>query len=121
MTEAEETRYQRSVRIQHERDRHARIVGKLIKPIETEWELAVEAEDPLCARGELPSRWIDWDSEPGHREFYEGNIPTAEEAKSLCEGCPIMRARLCERYADATNQAHGVWGGKRRENGKWVK
>jgi hypothetical protein len=117
----DETRYQRSVRIQHERARHARIVGKLIKPVEEEWEQSVETESPNCARGELPSRWVDWDPEPSHREFYEGDMPSKDEAAALCNGCPIKDGRLCERYADATNQDHGVWGGRRRYDGKWVK
>jgi hypothetical protein len=115
-----ETRYQRQKRADAARQRHARIVGKLSRPIEEEWDEAMEESRPNCRKSPIPSRWTDWDSNPDHREPYESDMPTAEEARKMCEGCPILSDRLCGRYAEATGQSHGVWNGRRRENGKWV-
>lgn len=118
---SDESRYQRTKRIEHEKARHARIVSTLTQPIEEEWDQAREKFRPKCKGDEIPTRWTDWDSDPDRREFYEGDRPSAEEANALCAGCPILADRLCERYAEQTGQAHGVWGGRRREDGKWVK
>ena len=71
----EETRYQRSKRIEHEKARHERIVGILIRPIEEEWEEALHGGGgsekerkrgrgvcghpffPSSAPPRFPSRW----------------------------------------------------------------
>ncbi len=121
MTEGEETRYARQVRINLQRDRHTGIIGKLTAPIVDEFDAVMEDFNPECRRQGIPSKWTDWDSVKDHREPTEGERPDAQAAWDLCEGCPIAGQRgVCYRYAEITGQAHGVWGGYRRENGKWV-
>ena len=90
----EETRYQRSKRIEHEKARHERIVGILIRPIEEEWEEACERYEPECRKSDIPSPWTDWDPNPERREFYEGDMPTAEEAKARAEARAKLRRVL---------------------------
>jgi hypothetical protein len=116
-----ESRYQRSKQLQEAKARHARIVATLSRGIVEEYAEALETEQTNCGRRGTPSEWIDWDSVPEYREPYEGDMPTAERAREMCNDCPLMGDRLCERYAEATSQGHGIWGGRRRENGKWVK
>jgi len=62
-----------------------------------------EAQESVNVRAKCrdnPGPWTDWD---------ENNVPTAAEAKSLCAGCPFLRA--CGNYAIAAQEYHGVWGG----------
>ncbi|MGH9278484.1 MAG: WhiB family transcriptional regulator [Acidimicrobiales bacterium] len=42
-------------------------------------------------------------------ELDEQAVEQAEEAKSVCSGCPVQGA--CLEYAIATNQPYGIWGG----------
>lgn len=121
--ENNETRYQRQKKLEASKDRHAQIVERLALPTVQQWELAMEEFRPQCAVEGIPSRWVDWSSDPELREPEESDrLPTADEAKALCEGCPITGPEgLCRRYAKATGQAHGIWGGGRIEKGKWLK
>lgn len=122
MTKIEESRHYRQKRVQRERERHDRIVGILTdrQKVVRDFKLEVESERPDCVTAGIPSEWVDWDSTEEHREFYEGLRPSAERAKALCHGCELLDGKLCERYAEVTNQDHGIWGGRRREKGKWV-
>lgn len=121
MQPTSETRYQKQKRIEAEKERHARIIAKLTGPINQRFAEAVEKIDPKCRRSEFPSPWTDWDSDPETREDYETARPNRNAAKALCAECPLSGEKnVCYRYATATGQFHGVWGGFRRENGRWV-
>lgn len=125
-----ENRYQRQKQQDLARARHANIVDKLAAGPVEKFELALENFTPECKTEGLPSRWVDWDSTPEYREDYEGEAPTERQALAMCDGCPLAPTRdsrgritdkgTCLAYAEATGQSHGVWGGKRRENGKWL-
>lgn len=118
-----ETRYQKSTRVKREMARHTAIVSQFVKPIEEEFEIALQETHPPCHKAGLPSRWVDWSSDPELRESYEGDrLPSAAEAEVMCADCPITgEDGLCSRYAKATGQSHGVWGGLRVEKGRWLK
>lgn len=122
MTE-HETRYAKQKKLEQSKDRHAQIVERLSLPTVQQWELAMDEFVPQCRVAGLPSRWTDWSSDPDLREPEESDrIPTAEEAEAMCSGCPITGPDgLCRRYAKATGQSHGVWGGGRIEKGRWLK
>lgn len=115
-----ETRYQRSVRIAAEKERHSKIIKDLQLPTVEAWEIVMEEFQPQCAKAGIPSRWTDWDEDPENAEDYEGEMPSRRDARLLCEGCPLVESKLCERYAVATGQTHGVWGGRLRSKGRWV-
>lgn len=131
-----DTRYQRQKQQDLAKARHANIVGKLASGPVERFELELEKHNTNCMTEDppsifsLPSRWVDWASDPEERELYEDEPPTAREATEMCDGCPLAplfdaRGRIVEKgacltYAEATGQYHGVWGGKRRENGKWL-
>jgi hypothetical protein len=125
-----DTRYQRQKQQDLAKARHANIVGKLASGPVEKFELELEKSNTKCRDSGLPSRWVDWASDPYEREDYEGESPTEREATEMCAGCPLAplldaRGRIVEKgacltYAEATGQYHGVWGGKRRENGKWL-
>lgn len=125
-----ETRYQKQKQQDLARARHAHIVGKLANGPVERFDQALETEDVNCRKAGAPSRWTDWDTNPEYREDYESEAPTSREAEAMCDGCPLAPLRdgrgritekgLCLTYAEATGQAHGVWGGKRRENGRWL-
>lgn len=121
--ENNETRYQKQKRIEASKGRHAQIVERLSLPIVNQWELKMEEFVPPCAKAGIPSRWTDWSSDEELREDYESDrLPTADEAKAMCADCPIAgEGGLCIKYAKATGQSHGVWGGRRIEKGKWLK
>ena len=44
--------------------------------------------------------------------------PTAEQAKEMCEGCPMLA--LCKEYGRATTPATGIWGGIRWNKGQAI-
>lgn len=115
----EGTRYARQLYRKQQEDRHARIVEQLTYDVRKEFDYVLESQTtPVpCAEEGWPSKWVDYDSNPAHREPQEGMMPTAPEAMELCSGCPLMAEDLCYRYALSTDQAHGVWGGRRFENG----
>ncbi len=113
-----ETRYERSKRIEAERERHAKNLFKFTGPIADRFEQALEEYQPACVKGGLPSKWTDWATDPEDREDYETEPPTKEEAADLCKGCKV--AELCVEWAKATGQYHGVYDGQRRENGRWI-
>jgi hypothetical protein len=56
-----------------------------------------------------PAPYMDYDDE---------NPPTAEEAYSLCYGCPLIE--LCATFSELGRPAHGVWAGDRWEFGQIV-
>lgn len=124
MTE-DETRYAKGERVKRSKARHQANVQKLSGPTEEAWEQAMEKFQPPCAVAGVPSKWIDYDSDPMHREPYETDAPTKQEAQELCAECPIRAVEfggngLCLAYRRATGQSHGVWGGLRHEDGKWM-
>ena len=50
-----------------------------------------------------------------HLDTTEGRrVTNAREAQRICARCPV--ARECGRYALATRQAYGVWGGMTQED-----
>lgn len=121
----DETRYQKHKRTEAGKARHAGIVNKLTQPVEQEWEVALQdiaekGDRTPCAKVPLPSPWTDWDA--ADPEPYEsGRLPTKEEAEAMCAACPLTgKDGVCRRYAEATGQAHGIWGGGVVVNGKWV-
>lgn len=126
----EESRYQKQKQLDLAKARHANIVDKLATGPVEKFEQALETETLKCRKAGLPSPWMDWATDPEDREGYEGEAPTSRDADAMCEGCPLAplkdeRGRItdkgtCLRYAEATGQSHGVWGGRRRENGKWL-
>lgn len=61
-------------------------------------EEAQKYVDAKCKNN--PGPYMDWD---------EDSIPTAEEAKRLCFGCPLAKA--CENGGVAGRESHGIWGG----------
>lgn len=121
----DETRYAKHVRTEKQKARHEANVQKLASgPVEA-WELALEEYKPPCVTAGLPSPWVDWDSDPEKREEYEGEAPSQRDAEKLCAECPIRAVQfggngVCLKYALATGQSHGVWGGLAREDGKWL-
>ena len=121
---SEPTRYAKTQEKKHKQERHADRIDSLTRGTNVleEYDLALEhlKEPTACIKGGLPSKWSDWDDAPEHREPQDGVMPTADEAEALCEGCPLMRDDVCYRYALATNQTHGVWGGRRILNGTVV-
>ncbi len=116
----DETRYERTKRVEREKARHQRNVRKLSKDVLADWEQAMEGPTTPCRKAGWPTRWADWDSVAEHREDYEGERPSVEEAWDMCAPCPLRNNGVCYNYALATNQSHGVWGGRVREDGKWV-
>lgn len=118
----EESRHHRQKRIEQSKSRHARITSKLTAPAEEAYEVELAEYHAPCHKEGLPSKWVDWDPDPELRESYESDrLPTAAEARDLCNGCPLVDTQTCERYARTTNQSHGIWGGKRIYQGKWLK
>ncbi len=114
-----ETRYERSKRIEAERERHANIVHRMASGPVERFNEALEEYIPPCRKDKSrPSAWRDWASDPEMREDYETEPPTQREAQALCDGCKV--AELCEEWAKATGAHHGVYNGRRRENGKWL-
>lgn len=120
----EPTRYARSQETARQKARHETIVRKLSRSVVDAYAEAIEETRPACVTAGLPSRWTDWASDPEDREDYEGEPPTKAEAEELCKDCPLLEwkqdGNVCLKYAKATGQFHGVWGGERRENGKWM-
>jgi hypothetical protein len=55
-----------------------------------------------------PQEWMDWEDDAP---------PSAERARELCSGCPLLQS--CANYALASQQTHGVWGGERIILGVW--
>lgn len=118
----EPTRYARQQEKLRSQERHAAIVQRLGQSVVDEWdaEWAGLEKPPPCVAAGTPSEWTDWDIEPENREALERRMPTKTRGEALCEGCPLMREDLCYRYALATNQQHGVWGGRRFHQGNVV-
>jgi hypothetical protein len=118
----EPTRYARQQEKLRQQERHAVIVQRLSRDVVDEFENTVLTldEPPPCVLGGVPSEWTDWDKYPDLRETTEGAMPTADRAKEMCAGCPLMKNDLCYRYSLATNKQHGVWGGRRIYNGTTV-
>lgn len=117
----EESRHHRQKRIEAQKNRHARITGRLTAPAEESFEQELAEFHAPCHKAGLPSAWVDWDLDEDRESYESDRLPTAEEARELCAGCPLVNTGTCERYAKATNQSHGVWGGKRIYQGKWLK
>lgn len=111
-----QTRYAKSQEKKRKLERHQAILDRLASGFVTNFEEALVEYQPECVTSDYPSPWTDWDDVTEHREPYEGEMPTAEEAAAMCAGCPIMQ--LCFDYALSTGQSHGVWGGRRFYNGK---
>jgi len=118
---AEETRYSRDKRKRESKERHGKITAALRAEIVAEYEEARVENRPNCRTDQFPNPWTDWDKIPEWSEEYETQAPTKEQAQAACAGCPLMQDDLCYRYALATNQAHGIWGGRRFWNGIEVK
>lgn len=121
----EETRYARTKRTNEAKAKHEDRIQKLARPIEEVFLQFVEQERPPCVKSTRPHPWSDYDSNPDHREDYETDAPTAEEAEALCADCPIRAIQfggngVCLAYARATKESHGVWGGLAREDDKWL-
>lgn len=111
-----ESRYRRQKRIEQQKDAHEQRVLRLSKdPVEA-FELAVEEIKPKCVTNEFPSPWTDWSS-GDDRETSESERPSAEDARLLCDGCPV--ADLCLPWALASRKSHGVYSGVAVENGVW--
>jgi hypothetical protein len=118
----EETRHHRQKRIEQSKDRHAKIAGKLSAPAEERFETELATYHAPCHKQGLPSTWTDWEPDEELREDYESDrLPTAEEARDMCAGCELVGTETCELYAWVTKQSHGVWGGKRIYQGRWLK
>lgn len=115
MTEPE-SRYKKQKRIEQQKEKHERNVEKLSGDIVQAFELAVEEVKPKCVTGEFPSPWTDWSSSEDP-ETTEGERPSVEDARLLCDGCPV--ADLCLPWALASRKSHGVYGGIVVENGVW--
>lgn len=49
------------------------------------------------------------EGDPGPWMDYDENLPTAEEAYSLCDGCPLLAE--CGIYVELERPAWGVWAG----------
>ncbi len=116
----DETRYERIKRVEQGKARHQTIVRKLSKEAIADFEEALDKGLTPCRKAGLPTRWADWHSDPEKREDYEGDRPTIEEAWDMCAPCPMRDSGVCYNYALATSQGHGVWGGRIREDDKWV-
>jgi hypothetical protein len=115
----EPTRYARQQEKAHQMARHAEIARRLGTDIVERFYMMVD--DAKCHKdGRWPSPWVDWDMIPEHREPYEDRMPTQQEARKLCDGCPLMQDDVCFQFAMATNKQHGVWGGRRIYNGHVV-
>lgn len=71
-----------------------------------------EANQNVAAKcRDNPAPYIDWDPE-------DDNVPTEEEARALCHGCPLLKA--CANYGRAAQMSDGVWGGRRVVRGQWI-
>lgn len=111
-----ETKYQRQKRRREAQGRHAKIVNALGSGFIQTFDQALEEYTPPCREStQTPNPWTDWDRYPHNREPYETRMPTAKEARGLCEPCPLKD--MCLDYALSTGQSHGVWGGKRISDG----
>ena len=78
-----------------------------------DFEEAKKYVRPKCK--DDPAKWTDWGDEDEPRQ----DVPSEQEAAELCHGCPLQRA--CGNYAEASQQYHGVWGGRVRFQGVWVR
>lgn len=121
----DETRYAKTKRTEQSKARHAANVQKLSTPVVERWEQAMDEARRPCVKAGIPSKWTDWATDPELREDYEGEPPTQREAEEMCAECPLRDVLfggdgLCSEYAMATGESHGVWGGKAREDGKWL-
>lgn len=79
-------------------------------PVQPRTELERKAlllQGQMNAREKAPcaGRWEEF------TDYTAANMPTAEEAAELCDGCPFLRA--CANNAQASAAGWGIWGGVR--------
>lgn len=109
-------RYQKQKTREADKARHQSIVGKLSKDVTKEFDQLLDTIQPDCRDNPLP--YMDWDDD----DELQPNAPNKMYALILCEECPLFKMdNICKRYAEATSQPHGVWGGEVIVNGEWRK
>ena len=109
-------RYQKQKAREADKVRHQGIVNKLSRDVVKEFDQVMDEVPGDCKDNPLP--YMDWDES----DELQPNAPSRQEARILCESCPIFKMdNLCKRYAEATSQPHGVWGGEVIIDGVWRK
>lgn len=78
-----------------------------IRPKDTRMTVAMDQFDKAQAeiKGTCHGEWDKW------TDYTADTMPTAQQARLMCEGCPLFAA--CANNADATNPSWGVWAGER--------
>ena len=77
------------------------------------FDIALDEVKPKC---DGDSRFTDWETPSENSDPEYPAPPSAKEARSMCDGCPLID--LCMQASLVKRPFHGIYAGQRFENGR---